>query len=100
MATTPEGKVKAKVKAWLNDRGIWWFSPVSNGMGRHGIPDLVCCYQGQFLGIECKAPGKRRTVTPNQIRELSKIKQAGGVALIVDDVAILEHALGEHRDRQ
>jgi hypothetical protein len=100
MAITPEGKVKLAVKKWLTERGIWYFMPVSNGMGRHGIPDLLCCHQGRFLGLEIKAPGKRRTVTPNQIRELIKIKQAGGVALIIDDVQQLATALGEPHDRQ
>jgi hypothetical protein len=98
MAMTPEGRIKTAVKRWLVERGIWYFLPVSNGMGRHGIPDIICCYQGRFLGLEIKAPGKRRTVTPNQIRELRAIKQAGGIALIVDDLQILEQALGASND--
>lgn len=92
---TPEGRVKAQVKDWLNAHGVWHFSPVSNGMGKNGIPDLICCYQGQFLGIECKAPGKRHTVTPLQQRELRKIDAAGGIALVVDDASQLPHLLGD-----
>lgn len=92
---TPEGRVKTQVKDWLNAHGVWHFSPVSNGMGRHGIPDLICCYQGRFLGIECKAPGKRHTVTPLQQRELRKIDAAGGIALVVDDASQLPHLLGD-----
>lgn len=98
MATTPEGRVKQAVKKWLSDREIYYYMPVSYGMGRNGAPDLICCYQGRFLGIECKAPGKRRDVTPNQIRELTAIKKAGGIVLIVDDVSLLDAALGDAHD--
>ena len=93
--STPEGRVKAQVKDWLTAQGIWHFSPVSNGMGRHGIPDLICCAGGLFLGIECKAPGKKGTVTPLQRRELARIDQAGGIALVVDDASELPHLLGD-----
>ena len=92
---TPEGRVKAQVKDWLNAHGVWHFSPVSNGMGRHGIPDLICCAGGHFVGLECKAPGKRHTVTPLQQRELRKIDAAGGIALVVDDASQLPHLLGD-----
>lgn len=94
---TPEGRVKAAVKKWLTEHGAWFYMPVSNGMGRHGIPDFICCYQGRFLGIETKAPGKRREATPNQIRELTGIKATGGVALLIDDVEQLERAFHDHK---
>lgn len=92
---TPEGRVKAKVKDWLNAHGVWHFSPVSNGMGRHGVPDIICCAGGRFLAIECKAPGKKGTVTPLQQRALMGIDQAGGIALVVDDASQLPHLLGD-----
>jgi hypothetical protein len=88
MATTPEGKVKAAVKAFLNTlQDCWWFMPVSNGMGAHGIPDFIVCWRGRFLGIECKAPGKIRNTTKLQDAVLDRINMAGGVTMVVDDVA-------------
>lgn len=83
MATTPEGAVKARVKTILDEYGAWHFMPVSNGMGRHGIPDIIACLDGQFVAIECKA-GKGKT-TALQDRELAKIGEAGGIALVVTD---------------
>ena len=41
MARTPEGAVKAAVKKILDEMGIYHFSPVQNGMGRAGIPDII-----------------------------------------------------------
>ena len=64
--------------------------PVSNGMGAHGIPDLICCWHGAFIGVECKAPGKRGNVSELQKMQLAGIQSAGGIAVVVDDVSQLE----------
>lgn len=90
MAGTPEGKVKAAVKKLLKERGIWWYCPVQNGMGVVGIPDFICCWNGKFLAIETKAPGKRNNTTPNQDNRIAEILAAGGVAVVVDDVEQLK----------
>jgi hypothetical protein len=86
MASTPEGRVKSAVKAELIRRGIWFYMPVQNGMGQVGIPDFVCCWNGRFLGVETKAPGKLKHTTPNQDRVLAEIRDHAGHALVVDDV--------------
>ena len=90
MAMTPEGRVKDAIKKMLKAAGWYWFMPVSNGLGKHGIPDIIACKPtvitpdmvgqrvGLFVGIECKAPGKLGTVTPLQERELEAIEAAGG----------------------
>lgn len=89
MATTPEGKVKAAVKKVLQARGIWFFMPMQNGFGVVGIPDFICCWKGQFLAIETKAPGKRKDTTANQDRKLQEIQEHGGWSLVVDDATQL-----------
>lgn len=83
---TPEGKVKEAVRKFLRARGVWFYQPVQNGMGRVGIPDFICCYKGIFIAIETKAPGKMHTVTANQQRVLDEIKEHGGLSLVVDSV--------------
>lgn len=93
MAMTPEGRVKAAVKALLKKRGIWFYMPIQNGMGRVGIPDFICCCNGRFLAIETKAPGKLNNTTANQDLVLSEIREHKGVALVVDDAAKLEDLL-------
>ena len=87
---TPEGRVKAAVKKYLKDRGVWFYAPVSNGMGVHGIPDFVCCWDGKFLGIETKAPGKRRNTSTAQEIQLAAIHKANGIAVVIDDVSQLD----------
>jgi Holliday junction resolvase len=83
MAATPEKKVKDKVVKLLKQYGAYYFFPATFGMGRSGIPDVVCCHKGAFIGIECKA-GKN-TTTPLQDRELAAIQSAGGTALVINE---------------
>jgi Holliday junction resolvase len=81
MAQTPEGRVKAKVKAILDKHGAWYFLPAQNGYGRAGIPDIIVCYKGRFLAIECKAGYNKPTAL--QEREILAIHKAGGSAMVV-----------------
>lgn len=83
MAMTPEAKVKKRVKEELDRMGVYHFSPMQNGMGRAGIPDIIGCLDGCFIAIECKA-GKG-TTTALQERELKRIQDAGGYALVVNE---------------
>lgn len=86
MANTPESKVKNKVAALLNKYNAYFFYPPSNGFGRAGIPDIIVCYCGQFIAIECKA-GKN-TTTALQRKELRAIEDAGGYALVINETNI------------
>jgi hypothetical protein len=81
--TTPEGLVKAKVKTRLDAWGAWYFMPVAGVMGRIGIPDFIGCLGGRFFAIETKS-GKGKT-TRIQDMILSRIRHAGGIALVVNE---------------
>lgn len=85
MATTPEGKVKDKVKAVLKAEGWWYYIAVAGPFSTHGIPDIICCKNGQLLGVEIKAPGKRSNTTANQDRVIGEMIAAGAWAIVVDD---------------
>ena len=95
MAMTPEGKVKAKIKECLNKNGIWFCMPIGTGFGSSGVPDFICCWQGKFLAIEAKAPGRK--TTPLQDGQIASIRGADGFALVVDDVSTLERFLMERK---
>lgn len=81
MALTPEKKVKNKVVQILRQLGAYYFFPATYGMGRSGVPDVIVCYRGRFIGIECKA-GKNQP-TPLQRRELGAIETMGGISLVI-----------------
>lgn len=90
---TPEGKVKAKGRAMVKAAGFYQF-PVNQGsFGRTGIPDDVLCARGIFLAIEYKAhmrwyeqtlSARQSLPTMRQCVEMSAIRSAGGIPLVVD----------------
>lgn len=83
MAQTPEKKVKEAVTKVLKKYHAYYFYPVMGGFGRSGIPDIIACYKGRFIAIECKA-GKNKT-TALQEAELKKIEDARGYVMVVNE---------------
>lgn len=99
MARTPEAAVKAAVRKLLVEMGVYYFSPASNGYGRAGIPDIICCVNGRFLAIECKAGNGKTTAL--QDREIAAIQDARGEAVVVNEesVSALGHLIRSLRYR-
>ena len=79
--TTPETKVKRAVVKILDAHQAYHFFPATHGYGRSGVPDIVACFKGKFIGIECKA-GKG-VPTALQLRELKSIEEAGGISMVI-----------------
>lgn len=105
MASTPEGKVKDKVKRLLarfcdENKSVTLFSgrlyahwPVMNGMGSPTL-DCIACYYGKYIAIETKVEGK--ALTPRQEQTKAQIEAAGGLVFVVKndaDIERLEQAL-------
>lgn len=86
MVMTPEGKVKKKVVDILKAAGAYYFFPATGGFGRSGVPDIIVCFKGRFIGIECKAGDN--TPTALQQRELMRIIDAGGSAFVVNEESL------------
>ena len=82
MATTPEGKVKDKIKAIINSRGMY-VMPFQQGTGMNGVSDFLAVIDGYFVAIEAKA-GKGKP-TELQKRFLANVVKNGGVALVVNE---------------
>jgi hypothetical protein len=87
MAITPEGRVKAQIKAYLNSIGAYWFMPVQTGYGKPTL-DFLVCWKGRFFGIEAKRSGKALTKFQKLI--VAEIERAGGVAFMADNVEIVK----------
>ena len=97
-----ERDLVAAIKKYLISLGgdIFFWKEHGGPYGTSGIPDIICCYKGRFLGLEAKLPGGK--LTELQKRTLDKINAAGGIAHrveSVDDVkAIIAQADRERRD--
>lgn len=93
MARTPEGKVKDAVTKVLREFEAYYFFPVTSGFGHSGVPDIIACYKGYFVAIECKA-GKGKP-TALQEQQLAKIRNAGGAAIVINEetIGFVKHTL-------
>lgn len=77
-----ETAFKNKVKTLLQNRGCYVIKYWGGGnYTKKGVPDLLVCCDGRFIGIELKAP----TGEPSdlQLYNLRKIHQAGGLAILL-----------------
>lgn len=96
---TPEGRVKAKVKAFLKKLDVSNWSIIPNAMGNTvGVSDIcgILPKTGQWLAIEVKAEGKKKNVTANQQAFIDCINLNNGIAVVVDcedDLNALEQLL-------
>ena len=90
---TPEAKVKKKVVQLLRQYKAYFFYHVTGGYGYRGVPDIIVCHKGRFIGIECKA-GKNKP-TALQEKNLRDIELADGISMVVneDNIASVEETL-------
>lgn len=97
MVDTPESKVKRKVHAVLKDRGAYAVNYIGGQYANSGTPDILVCYKGRFIGIECKAG--RNKPTALQIKNLRDIETAGGLSLVINEanLSLLGECLDEYQ---
>ena len=75
--------VKQQVVKRLKERNVYYFFPVAGAYTSIGVPDIVACIKGRFVGIECKAGTNRPTEL--QLRNLEAIRDNAGIALVVNE---------------
>lgn len=81
MAQQEESKLVKKIQSAFAERGAWGFKYHGGMMSMVGVPDLIYCYKGRFVGVEVKqGNGKPSKIQLEQIR---RIKASGGIAGVV-----------------
>ena len=87
--------VKQQVVKMLKSRGAYYFYPVASGYMSIGVPDIVACYKGAFIGIECKAGDNKPSLL--QEKNLQHIQDNKGIAMVVneDTLVSLQNFLDE-----
>ena len=96
-----ERDIVAAIKRYLASLGsdVFFFKEHGGAYGTNGVPDIICCYKGRFLGLEAKLPGGK--LTELQKRALDKINRAGGIGRRVESVgdvrAVIQLADSERR---
>ena len=97
-----ERDVVAEIKKYLSSLGgnVFFWKEHGGPYGTSGVPDIICCYRGRFLGLEVKLPSGK--LTELQKRAIEKINRAGGIACRVESVedvrAIIARVDSERRN--
>lgn len=89
--TQAESRLSRKVLDALKARGIFAYKVLGGPSTMAGLPDIIACVDGRFVGIEMKVPGKRENVSERQKYVHNKIRLAGGsvwVCTSVDEVML------------
>ena len=89
---TPHAKLRKEICDWLAAQGAWYCTPHMSGYGRKGIPDILCCLNGNFYAFEVKC-GKDRP-NPWQRREIEAIRVAHGNVFVAYSLDALCRWLG------
>ena len=77
-----EKNFENKVKKFLEEQGCYFIKYWGGSQfTKAGVPDLLVCCNGHFLGVELKAPkGKPSEL---QLWNIKKIKEAGGIGMVL-----------------
>lgn len=88
MVKKAESKIVKDILAYLRKlEGCFAWKEHGGMYGTAGIPDIICCYKGRFIGIEVKCPGEK--LKKLQEITLRDISRAGGITIVaysLDDV--------------
>lgn len=77
-----EKNFENKVKKFLKDEGCWLIKYWAGAAyTKTGIPDLLVCCNGCFMGVEIKAPNGKPSEL--QIYNLRLIDEAGGFGILL-----------------
>ena len=79
-----EKVIENNIKKYLKDKGAYCVKYFGNAFSQVGVPDLLVCYKGKFLGIEVKNE-KGKTSQLQNINILN-IRKAGGISFVARSV--------------
>jgi hypothetical protein len=93
----PESSLSRKIQRALRLEGWFCFKVHGNEFTMDGLPDIIVCAEGQFIGLETKMPGKRGNTSAKQDLRRDEIHRAGGFYQVVcseaEAVAVVRRAL-------
>lgn len=81
-----EKSVENDIKAYLFSKGIYHFKVHGSQFMERGIPDIIACVNGYFVGIEVKRPGAKNEQSEYQKIHERNIKKSNGIYLLVDSL--------------
>lgn len=93
-----EKALQRKIIRWLKDNGAFVVKYHGGVYTEAGIPDVLCCYKGQFLAFELKV--KNNTTTKIQDFKIDRIRKAGGIAEVIRSLDEVKEVIGGIDDEE
>jgi Holliday junction resolvase len=99
-----ESKLSRKIMDALRQQGVFCFKIHGSEFMAAGLPDIVACVDGRFVGLETKMPGEREDVSKIQAHRHQEIWRAGGECYVIcsvdealEKVRLLRQAAADRR---
>lgn len=81
-----ESRRSRKIMTELRAQGWFCFKVHGSEFMMAGLPDVIVCAEGLFIGLETKEPEKANNTSPRQDYVHGLIREAGGIAIVVTSV--------------
>ena len=91
--TKYEIDIQREIEDYLDSRRIFHFRPGADST-KAGLPDIVACYQGRFIGMELKRP-KTGSIQGHQKVVSQEIAKNGGITIFPRLLETVEKTLRE-----
>lgn len=82
----PESRLGSEIRRACIKRGAFAFKIHGGPTMMAGLPDLIMCYRGRFIGMEIKVPDPSSQPSVIQRRRIKEIRDAAGAAYVVRSV--------------
>lgn len=78
-----ESKLSRDIMRALRLEGWFCFKVHGSEHMMAGLPDIIVCAEGRFIGLETKMPMSRSDTSARQVFIHAQISEAGGLAQVV-----------------
>ena len=86
-----ESDFQKDVIKFLKEQDIWFYR---TQMGQQsGLPDIIACVNGMFVGLELKREDGKGRLTLQQAKVLEDINDSGGAAFEVSSMKEVENII-------
>lgn len=83
MSSQPEARLSRNIMRDLRAHGFFCFKVHGGPTMMAGLPDIIVCANGVFVGLEVKMPSEREETSPRQRYVHKLIKKSHGIAVVV-----------------
>ena len=88
-----EKNIENSIKKWLKENNIYFFKVHGSAFMLPGIPDIIACVKGRFVGIEVKNKGKLWNQSQEQKIHQALIEESEGIYILADNLETVKEKL-------